>query len=218
MKRDGPKALTAIHGPLGITYQPNEKASVIADCLENQLTSHDLYYENYERQVETTVQALLASVGGTPWGESPCDIHNLEDSLILRKACVLDGIPNECLKHLPRGPLAHLTHLFNHCLQLYHFPNFWKEAKVITLPKPGTDPKFQQHLYLISLLPTAGKLFEKGILKIIQRHIEEGGLLNATQFGFCAHHSTTLQYMRLTDHVSLNLHNNMSRAAVFSDI
>jgi hypothetical protein len=26
MKRDGPKALTAVHGPLGITHHPNEKA------------------------------------------------------------------------------------------------------------------------------------------------------------------------------------------------
>jgi hypothetical protein len=26
MTRDEPKAPTAIHGPLGITYQPNEKA------------------------------------------------------------------------------------------------------------------------------------------------------------------------------------------------
>jgi hypothetical protein len=42
MKRDGPKAPTAIHGLLGIAYQPNDKANVIADCLENQFTPHDL--------------------------------------------------------------------------------------------------------------------------------------------------------------------------------
>jgi hypothetical protein len=35
----------------------------------------------------------------------------------LRKACGLDGIPNECLRNLPRRPLVHLTHLFN-----YYFP------------------------------------------------------------------------------------------------
>jgi hypothetical protein len=33
-KRDGPTAPTAIHGPLGITYNLNEKANVIADCLK----------------------------------------------------------------------------------------------------------------------------------------------------------------------------------------
>jgi hypothetical protein len=37
------------------------------DCgLENQFTSHNLCDENHERQVETTAQALLASVDGIP--------------------------------------------------------------------------------------------------------------------------------------------------------
>jgi hypothetical protein len=77
---------------------------------------------------------------------------------------------------------------------LSHFPNPWKKAKIITLPKPGKDPKFPQNLCLISFLPTMGKLFEKVILKLVQKHIEERGLLNANQFGFRARHSTTLQY------------------------
>jgi retron-type reverse transcriptase len=61
-------------------------------------------------------------------------------------------------------------------------------------------------------------MFEKVILKIVQRHIEEKGLLNASQFGFRARHSTTLKCMRLTDHVTLNLKNKISTAAVFLDI
>jgi hypothetical protein len=101
---------------------------------------------------------------------------------------------------------------------LSHFPNPWKEAKIITLPKPSKDPKFPQNLRPISLLPTTGKLFEKVILKFVQKHIEERGLLNANQFGFCACHNTTLQCMRITDHVTLNFNNKMSTAAVFLDI
>jgi hypothetical protein len=62
-----------------------------------------------------------------------------------------------------------------------------------------------------------GKLFEKVILQIVKRHIGEKGLLNAGQIGFRACHSTTLQCMRLTDHVTLNF-NNMSTAAVLLDI
>jgi hypothetical protein len=46
----------------------------------------------------------------------------------------------------------------------------------------------------------------------------ERGLLNASQFGFHARHSTTLQCMRLTGHVTLNVNNNISTAAVFFDI
>jgi hypothetical protein len=138
--------------------------------------------------------------------------------LKLNKACGIDGIPNECLRHLPRRPLVDLTHLFNHCLRLSHFPQSWKKAKIITLPKPGKDPNFPQNLRPISLLPTTGKLFEKVILQFFQKHVEEKGLLNASQFVFRARHSTTLQCMRLTDHVTLNFNNEMSTAALFLDI
>jgi hypothetical protein len=135
----------------------------------------------------------------------------------LRKACGLDGIPNECLGYLlPRRPLVRLTRLFNHCFGLSHFPLVGR--KDITLPKSGKEPKFPQNLGPISLLCTTGNLFEKVIPEVIQRHIEERGLLNESQFGFRARHSTTLQCMKLTDHVALNFNKNMSTAAVFLDV
>jgi hypothetical protein len=75
-----------------------------------------------------------------------------------------------------------------------------------------------KNLRPISLLSTKGKLFERVILKTVQRNIEERGLLHSSQFGFRDRHSTTLQFMRLTDQVTLNLNNNTSTAAVFLDI
>jgi hypothetical protein len=119
----------------------------------------------------------------------------------------------ECLKHLSRRPLVQLTHLFIHCLRLSHFPKPRKEAKVITLPNPGKEPKVTQNFRLMSLLCTKGKLFERVILKTVQRNIEERGLINASQFGF--RHSTTVQCMRLTDHVTLDFNKSMSAAAAF---
>jgi hypothetical protein len=169
--------------------------------------------------VGAKVQALLETVENNPPQRiRPGDVQKVIKSFKLRKACGIDGIPNECLRHLPRRTLVHLTHSFNHCLRLSHFPNPWKEAKVITLAKPGKDPKFPQNLRPISLLSTTSKLFEKVILKLVQKHIEESGLLNASQFGFRERQSTTLQCMRLTDHVTLNFNNKMSTAAVFFDI
>ncbi|PNF26942.1 hypothetical protein B7P43_G14042 [Cryptotermes secundus] len=219
LQRDGPRAPTAIHGSSGLKFYPFEKANKIADCLEIQFTPHDLCDENHEERVEARVQALLEAVDeNPPLRIRPCDVQKLIKSLKLKKACGIDGIPNECLRHLPRRPLVHLTHLFNHCFRLSHFPNTWKEAKIITLPKPGKDPKFPQNLRPISLLSTTGKLFEKAILKFLHKHIEERDLLNASQFGFRARHCTTLQCMRLADHVTLNFNNKMSTAAVFLDI
>jgi hypothetical protein len=53
---------------------------------------------------------------------------------------------------------------------------------------------------------------------MVQRHIEVRDLLNASQFSFRAHHSMTLQCMRLMNHVILNFNNNISTAVVFLDI
>lgn len=49
-------------------------------------------------------------------------------------------------------------------------------------------------------------------LKIVQEHIKERGLLNAS------HHSTTVQCTMLTDHVTLNFSNSTSMATGFLDI
>jgi hypothetical protein len=76
---------------------------------------------------------------------------------------------------------------------------------MIALPKPGKDPQFPPNLRPISLLSTAGKLFTKVILEIIQRHIEGRNFLNANQFGLCEYHSMTRQCMSLTGPVTLNL-------------
>jgi hypothetical protein len=143
-------------------------------------------------------------------------LKKLITSLKIRKACGIDDIPNECLRNLPRRPLVHLTHLFNHCFRLSHVPSTLKEVNVTALPNPGKDPKFPQNLRPISLLSTKAKLSEKAIQKIIQRHFEDNNLLNASQFGFRTRHRTILKCMRLKEHVTLNF-NNVSTAAVFLD-
>jgi hypothetical protein len=86
------------------------------------------------------------------------------------------------------------------------------------LPKPGKDPKFPPNLCPIGLLSTTDKLFEKLILKTIQRHTDGRNLLNASQFVFHQCHSMTLQCTRLTDHITLNFDNSMWMAAEFLDI
>jgi hypothetical protein len=91
-------------------------------------------------------------------------------------------------------------------------------SKIYNVTETGKDPTFPQSLCPISLLSTTGKLFTKVILKIDQRHVEETGLLNVSQFGFRARHSMTVQCMRLMGSVTLNFNNNMSTAAVFFDI
>jgi hypothetical protein len=195
--RDGPRAPTAIHGLLRLKYHPVDKANAITDCLENQFTPHDLCDENYERRVEARVQALLRDADSDPperiW---PCDLQNLINSLTLKKACGIDGVRNECLRHLPKRPLVHLTHLINTAFG----------SHTLTLLEGRNQVRTPNSLKIYArLLLLTGNVFEKIILNIVKRHIGGRNVLNASQFVSRARHSTTLQCMMLTDHVTLNL-------------
>jgi hypothetical protein len=95
INRDGSRAPTAIHSHLGIKFHPLEKANAIADCLEKKFTPHDLCEENHKRQVGAGVQDLEAADIDLLKSTRPCDLQKLVNSLKLRKACEIDGIPNE---------------------------------------------------------------------------------------------------------------------------
>jgi hypothetical protein len=97
--------------------------------------------------------------------------------------------------------------LIEHFFECYFSEIIWKSPQ--TPPETDFSDKPITHY---------GQAIRKGYPKIVQRHFEEKYLLNASQFGFGARHSTALQCMRLTDHVILNFNNNMSTAAVFLDI
>jgi hypothetical protein len=59
--------------------------------------------ENLEWREEARVQALLEDIDSSlPQRIKPCDLQKLIKSLKSRKACEVDGIPNECLRNLPR--------------------------------------------------------------------------------------------------------------------
>jgi hypothetical protein len=90
-ERGGPKAPTAIHGPLGPVFYPNEKANVIANYLENLFTPHKVCDTDHERRVEARVQALLTTVDENPPVKfRPCDDSKEIRSLKRGKACGID--------------------------------------------------------------------------------------------------------------------------------
>ena len=112
------------------------------------------------------------------------------------------------LRNLSRKALIHLTQLFNQLLLLGHFPDTWKTAKVISIPKPNkpsTDPNSYRP---ISLLSTLGKLFELIIAVRLTSFVSQHHLLPHAQFGFRKKHSTVAQLTRITDYVTkgFNLH------------
>jgi hypothetical protein len=66
LKRDGPRAPTAIHGVPGFKFYPFEKGKAIADGLEIQFTPHDLCDGNHGWRVVARVQTLLETLDTSP--------------------------------------------------------------------------------------------------------------------------------------------------------
>jgi hypothetical protein len=176
MRRDIPNAPVAVHSPSGLKFLPLGKANVIAECLEIQFSLHDMCEENHERRVVACVQALSEAIDDSPERVRPCDVQKLLNSLKLKKACGIDRIPNECLRHIPRRPLVYLRHIFNHCLLLSHFPSSYKRQKRWTY-QSRVRTQNSLNLRPVSPLSTTGKLFEKVVLSIVQRHTEENTAL-----------------------------------------
>jgi hypothetical protein len=54
----GPRAPTAILGPLGFKFHSLEEANAIADCLGKQFTPYDLCEENHKRKVQDILETV----------------------------------------------------------------------------------------------------------------------------------------------------------------
>jgi hypothetical protein len=117
---------------------------------------------------------------------------------------------------MPQAPSKKITGLSNSMLSVVVFSSGLEGSKSDSLTKARQGPEIPSKFTTNKPPIHNGKLFEKFIHKLIQSHLEVNNLLNANQFEFRARHSTTLQCMRLADHVTLNF--NMTTAAVFSDI
>ena len=74
-----------------------------------------------------------------------------------------DAISYEMMKQVPASYLTALAKLYTTSLKSGKLPRAWKEAKIVPIPKKGTDAYRP-----ISLLPVQSKLMEKIILQRIR--------------------------------------------------
>lgn len=147
---------------------------------------------------------------------SPKEIWKHIRLLKARKSPGVDTIHNALLKNIPQRCVVLLTKIFNGCLVLGYFPEFWKTGKVIALKKPGKDDTIPSNYRPISLLPTLGKLLERSIRDRLNKCINHK--LKDEQFGFRSGHSTIQQLARVCEHIIHNINTNNSTGMFLLDI
>jgi hypothetical protein len=74
------------------------------------------------------------------------------------------------------------------------------DSVVISIPKPGKDPSNPSNYRPISLLSCISKVFERIILKRLNRFVSTQNVLPNHQFGIRAAHSTSHQLNRVVRH------------------
>lgn len=124
------------------------------------------------------------------------------------------------LKHFPVALIYLLVSIFNAAMANCTFPDVWKEATVIGIPKPGKKATEPSSYRPISLLSSLGKIYERLLLIRLWSYVYELKLLPDEQFGFRARHSCPQQVLRITEHVLSKFHHTWpaDTGAIFLDV
>lgn len=185
-----------------------DKVNAIAEQFhKNHHITLDWNSSHIESQVRSTIQNIqntqLNKHINMPYYTKPKEIMSIIKTFKAKKSPGTDDINNTILKQLPRRAIVTLNMIFNSCIHNSYFPQSWKIAKVIAIPKPNKDHSIPSNYRPISLLSATSKILEKIILLRINTHIEDKNILPVTQFGFRQHHSTIHQLSRVVNHIKL---------------
>ena len=116
---------------------------------------------------------------------------------------------------VPEASGSSRHHVAIHIL-LQRIPRTWRQAKVITLQKPGKEPHVAANYRPISLLSVCYKLLERIVLQRINPVVED--LLSVDQSGFRRGRCTSDQVTALTTFIENGFQKNLKTGTVFSDL
>ena len=94
------------------------------------------------------------------------------------------------LKHLPETALDTLLHIFNGICITGVFPESWRLATIIPIPKPGKDHAEPTNYRPIALTSCLCKTLERMTNKRHVWYLESNNLITKFQSGFRAERST----------------------------
>lgn len=205
----------------GILYTDEEKAEEIAETFhKNHTLTLNMVHRPTEQAVENSMISLNNDINlqDPIQFSTPKEIKDILKSLQNKTSSSVDKITNKLLKHLPKKVHIYLCHLFNACLKLSYFPEAWKHAKVVAIPKPNKNPADALSYRPISLLSSLSKILEKILLQRLNKHIKDFQCIPNFQFGFREQHSTNHQLVRVVNYVKNGLKHKKSTGMVVLDI
>ena len=146
----------------------------------------------------------------------PRDVQRVVREINTSKSSGLENMSSLIIKEAFNILAPEVTFMYNLSRQSTTFPNSWKKALVIPIPKQGNLTQVK-NFRPISLLPLPGKILEKLVHKQIANHLESEALLIEEQHGFRRGHSTIHSVAQFTTFVNKKLDIRSPTIATFID-
>ena len=144
------------------------------------------------------------------------DVIKKVNEISIYKSSGIDNISSQIMKDAVTIMITEFTHLYNRILVTGIFPDEWKCATVIPIPKKA-NPKSPNDLRPISLLPMPGKILEKLIHHQLTKFYEDTKYLTNTQNGFRKGKSTTNALATLLDDILMAMDHGSATLALYLD-
>ena len=183
---------------MGRNKQNHNDSSVIING--NEVTDYQVIANKFNEYFSTVAEKLIEKIPHTNQNPlkylknqpksslflsatSPWEIKKILNEIPSKYNSGWDDIPSVVVKKSPDNILVALSHIFNLSLNTGIFPNLFKKAKIIPIPKVR-NPKTLNQYRPISLLPIFSKILEKIVHKRFYSFLSLNSLLSPTQFGF----------------------------------
>ena len=149
---------------------------------------------------------------------TPLTVDEVKQALstIKKKAPGDSGIGHQIIIHLPPQTIQAITYLFNTQLATGYFPQKFKSATAVMIPKPNKNHTDPQNYRPISLLEVIGKTFEKLYNTRLRQHLEGEELMSYKHFGFRAQHSTQSALNLITNYIHMNKKTKTYKTAIIT--
>ncbi|GBM53848.1 putative RNA-directed DNA polymerase from transposon BS [Araneus ventricosus] len=192
---------------------------VIANSLRKQFEPNNNPIPTVSEKVKEAVENFF----NTPHINNPSPVTasvviDFIKTLKPNKSSGLDQISNRMLKNLPLKFILYLTFLMNVLMQNCYFPNCWKTAVVLPIPKPNYDLSLPQNYRPISLLSCLSQVFESVLLKRLNQFLDDNNIIISEQFGFRENLSTNHQFVRATELIHDGFEKSKTTGELFLDV